>query len=279
MPSDMPVWTAWHSRELDDLLAHPDAPAGGTGPGFCAAPGPVIGDTIHHGLPDPGSPAAVYVWADIRLKACDQKLPLSDPPVEKLDTNTRKLAAVAYGEGSTANVFEEMAAIANVLVRQQTSRGYKSVADFISADKTFAFAAHDGNQRYGKLMKAEIKAINADAGMKAAVRAAENALSAEGKDYSNGAYFWDGADIKSNYSKHAKVLKGIRITDAKHRIYDIADKDVPGEEFWLDKDKKPTKRSRGKYKYAYESTAAWGGTIFWKYNADYLKAKGGKAYK
>lgn len=35
-----------------------------------------------------------------------------------LDDETRKLAAAAYGEGSTDNVFEEMAALASVLLRQ-----------------------------------------------------------------------------------------------------------------------------------------------------------------
>ncbi|MGZ3337507.1 MAG: hypothetical protein ACXVBV_19475 [Isosphaeraceae bacterium] len=31
--------------------------------------------------------------------------------------------------------------------------------------------------------------------------------------------------------------------------------------------------------HVYESTAAYGGTIFWKYNADFLKATGNKEYK
>lgn len=194
-----------------------------------------------------------------------------------LDDDHRALAAVAYGEGSTANVFEEMAAIANVLVRQQKARGYASISAFIRADKTFAFAAHDGNQRHDKLKAAKADAIAKDAGMSAAVRAAENALSATGTDYSNGAYFWDGADIKSNYAKHAKVRAGIHITDPKHNIYGIADKNVPDEVWWTDANGKKTKL-RGKWDYKYESTAGHGGTIFWKYNADFVKASGNKEY-
>jgi len=30
--------------------------------------------------------------------------------------------------------------------------------------------------------------------------------------------------------------------------------------------------------HVYESTAAYGGTIFWKYNADFLKATGNKEF-
>jgi hypothetical protein len=277
MPSDVPL-SAWQNRDPDDLLAHPDSPCGGTGPGFCAMPGPVIGDSLHWGLPHPGSPAAVYVWLDPTRPPAEQKAPASDPPLKALADDTRALAAVAYGEGSINNVFEEMAAIANVLVRQQKARGYKTVSGFIAANKTYAFAAHDGNQRYGRLMKAKLAAINADAGMKAAVKAAINALSDKGRDYANGGYFWDGADVKSNYAKHPKVLKGIHFTDEVHNIYKIANKDAPGEEFYRDKDNKPTKKSRGKWDYAYESTAAWGGTVFWKYNDDFLKATANKPH-
>lgn len=195
-----------------------------------------------------------------------------------LDDNTRLLAAVAYGEASTQNVFEEIAAIANVLVRQQKARGYASVKAFVAANKTYAFAAYDGNARYKQLMNASAKDIAADPnGMGAAVRAATNALSAAPTDYANGAYFWDGADIKSNYANHPKVADGIHFTDAKHNIYNIAEKNVPGEEWWRDTAGKKTKL-RGKWDYKYESTAAYGGTIFWKYNADFLKATGNKEY-
>jgi hypothetical protein len=36
------------------------------------------------------------------------------------------LAAIVYGESSTADVFEEMAALANVMVRQSKARGYNA---------------------------------------------------------------------------------------------------------------------------------------------------------
>lgn len=194
-----------------------------------------------------------------------------------LDEDTRILAATIYGEASTKDIFEEMAAIGNVLVRQQKARSYTSIGTFIKTDKTYAFAAHDGNGRYKKLMNATENDINKSWGMATAIRAARNALSPSGTDYSNGAFFWDGADIKSNYDRHPKVLAGIHIMDETHNIYDIKSKNVPGEQWWLDSKGKKTKL-RGKWSYKYESTAAYGGTIFWKYNADFLKATGNKEY-
>ncbi len=170
-----------------------------------------------------------------------------------------------------------MAAIASVLVRQQKSRSYSSAAAFIKANKTYAFAAHDGNGRYTRLMAAKESEIAKDEGMTSAVKAAKNALSTCGIDYSNGAYFWDGEDIKSNYENHPKVLAGIHITNPAHNIYKIDDKDMPDEEWWKDAKGNKTKL-RGTWKYKYESTAAYGGTIFWKYNEDFLKATGNKKY-
>lgn len=200
------------------------------------------------------------------------------PTPAAIDDDLRMLAATAYGEGSTANVYEEMAAIANVLVRQQVARGHAGIATFIRTDRTFAYAAHDGNARFERLRAATEDEIAADTGMSDAVRAARNALSPNPVDYSNGAYFWDGADIRSNYDRHPKVRGGIRFGDASHNIYGIDEKDVPGEEWWRNAAGQNT-RLRGRWDYKYESTAAYGGTIFWRYNPDFLQATGNRAHR
>jgi hypothetical protein len=55
---------------------------------------------------------------------------------DKLDAETRLLAAIVYGESSTADVFEEMAALANVMVRQSKARGYNTISAFTSKEKS-----------------------------------------------------------------------------------------------------------------------------------------------
>lgn len=204
--------------------------------------------------------------------------PPAKEPLIPLDDDTRYLAATAYGEASTKNDFDEVSGIANVLIRQSRARGFKSVASFIKKNKTFAFAAHDGNPRYSKFMAAKDAARAADAGMAAAIRAARSALSGlQATDPSSGAYFWDGADIKSDYETHKTVRAGFRFTKPAHNIYGIKAKDVPGENWWLDKDGKKTKL-RGKWTCKFESTAAHGGTIFWKYTAEFIDATGNTEY-
>ncbi len=117
-----------------------------------------------------------------------------------------------------------------------------------------------------------------------AYKAAHNALDG-GTDYSNGAFFWDGADIKTNYKNHFKVRHGIKIMDPSHNIYDLKDsirlviinknvvkKDAAGK-------KTTIVTEVGRYDHIYESTAAQGGTIFWKHNPEYMSLVKAKEYK
>lgn len=239
-------------------------------PGF-RQPGPQ-GVTLDADKPiDPGTSARTAM-----PPAAPSPPPAPVPP--PVDADTLQLAAVAYGESSSADVADEMLAIAKVMVRQAGLRGWKGVAAFIAGDKTFAYAGHDGNPRHAALLRATPAARRRNPGMKAALEAAEAALSGAGADPSNGAYFWDGSDLKANYAAHPKVVQGIRFTDPSHDIYKLGSNEVPGEEFWRDANGKKTK-SRGKWKHVWDSAAAQGGTVFWKYNDDYLKATGGKEFR
>lgn len=100
--------------------------------------------------------------------------------------------------------------------------------------------------------------VRADAGMNTAFAAAENALS-NGPDKSNGAWFWDGADIKFNDKKHFKVQQGIR--------------------FKVNRKVQHHKEELYRYDHVYESTAVYGDTIFWQHAPDYLKFTRAKEYK
>jgi hypothetical protein len=197
----------------------------------------------------------------------------------KYDAHTLLLAAVAYGEASDQDVFEEMAAIANVIVRQSKARG-ASLGTLLGPGSTFAFAASDGNRRAAAFRKASGAQRAKHPGMVSALKAATNAISG-GKDYSNGAYFWDGADLASNYDDHPKVKKGIKFTDATHNIYNVKETSVDVTTHWQINQggKLVDGKKRGSYTYTYESTAAYGGTVFWKYGKDFLDATGNKPYR
>lgn len=209
----------------------------------------------------------------------------SEKKTPELHTETRLLAAIAYGESSTKDDQDEMFALASVLVRQRDARGYKDIMSFATGENTFAFAVSDGNRRYADLMKASEKDIERHPGMKMAIAAAVNALEG-GVDKSHGAYFWDGADIKSNYKHHFKVRRGIKFTDPSHNIYGILDSTKLEIKYKTTKFRNAdtgkvsiTRVEVGRYDHQYDSTAAYGGTVFWKFNPQFLEVTHGWEFK
>jgi hypothetical protein len=204
--------------------------------------------------------------------------------MSQLDSNTRQLAAAAYGEASVANDSNEIGGIAFAIANRARAWGNKTVQQLFNADPNYSYAIVDGNKRYDMFMKASEETIEKNTGMKLALDWAKKALENKTTDPSNGAYWWDGADIKPNYSKHPKVKDGIHFGDPKHNIYNIKESSQ-GEItiYWKVRNKNTgeevNSKIRGSYSHVWISTAAYGGTIFWKYDSDYVKATGAKDYK
>lgn len=209
--------------------------------------------------------------------ACVSK---AEPPA--LDAQTRKLAAIAYGEASGANDADEIGGIAFAVANRARAWGHKTVDQLLLADPHYTYAASDGNARFAKLMKASAADLEKDRGMQTAVAMARKALAHAGPDPSNGAYWWDGLDFKTNYARHPKVRDGFRFGDAAHNIFELEETEKEVTEHWQVKNKAGQVvegRERGHYSCIWVSTAAHGKTIFWTHDADYLKATGGRAYK
>lgn len=244
-------------------------------PHDCRTPGPL-------GFNDHGDPNACCRMGDTPgpLGINDHAEPKNDSVVSYTEEEIL-LAATAYGEASLENVYEEMAGIASVIVRQSTARSV-SIKTLLGPANTYAFAASNGgNDRFKALKNADAAKRQSDAGMRDALKAARNALNG-GYDYSNGGYFWDGVDLKTNYAKHPKVTRGIRFADPKHNIFGVKEKEIPEVVVhWQHRDKHNNLvngKERGRYAHTFVSTAAHGKTVFWRYNDDFLQATGNKAY-
>ncbi|ALV05687.1 hypothetical protein [Roseateles depolymerans] len=199
-----------------------------------------------------------------------------------LDAQTRKLAAIAFGEASTANDPDEIGGIAWAVANRCRAWGGKTVDQLLTADPNYTYAVKDGNARYGQFMGATTAQIAADPGMKLAREWAENALASRGKDPSNGAYWWDGKDFKTNFKNHPKVKDGFRFGDPSHNIFGV--KEPVNDEtvtYWTAKKNGVlvNVKERGRYTAVWVSTAAHGSTIFWTHPQDYLTATGGKSYR
>ena len=95
--------------------------------------------------------------------------------------------------------------------------------------------------------------------------------------YSQKAYFWDGADIMKfdkkkypkNFNEHSAEW-GIYYTDSSHDIYGTGNKLYPGQRHPRDpassaENDHPPHNKISAFDHLLDSTAAYGGTIFWRY--------------
>lgn len=200
-----------------------------------------------------------------------------------IDYPTRKLASISYGEASGENNPLEIAAIAWAVANRARAWGQKSIDELLTADPNYTYVIQDGNPRFKRLMRASEREIASDPGMSIAVREAKNALTNKGTDPSNGAFWWDGLDFKTNFKNHPKVKDGFHITDPSQNIFNVKEVHQNRTVYWKIQDPKTNKeinaKVRGTYSHIWETTAAYGKTIFWKHGSDYLKATGSKPYK
>jgi hypothetical protein len=204
--------------------------------------------------------------------------------MSEVDFNIRKLAAIAYGEASTLNDPDEIAAIAFAVANRARAWGGKTVTQLIAADPNYTYAVNGKNVRYERFMKIiSVADIKKDPGMNIALQAAVRAWANEGPDPSNGAFWWDGVDFKTNFGGHPKVSDGFRFGEASHNIFGVVENRVEVTIFWKVRNKRTglqvSSKMRGKYSCVWLSTAAHGKSIFWIHDPEYLATSGGKAYR
>jgi RHS repeat-associated protein len=154
-----------------------------------------------------------------------------------------KLVKTIYSEGSSTR--EEAAGITSVLENRAVLEG-TSVVDQASYSKGVYGASEAGLKKYdNKLANQEWKE-NANAGV-------IDALTSD-KDYSNGAYFWDGQDFNGANTNHGgynkRYLAGFIFTDSTHDLWNQGNYKVNGS------------NDIGKWFHKYKSTAALGNTTF-----------------
>jgi hypothetical protein len=201
----------------------------------------------------------------------------------EINSEVRLLAAVAYGEASTDDNSEEVLGIAYAVANRARAWGEKKISDLLKSDRNYTYAANGTNTRFNLLMASSPKAINKSLPMRAAINSAINALNRKGHDPSNGAYWWDGIDLKLKKQVNPRIAYGFKYGAQEHNIFDMQQITKTVIIHWRVINKKTGETvdgaERGRYDAIYVSTAACGKTIFWRYNLDYVKATGAKEYK
>ena len=166
------------------------------------------------------------------------------------------LAAIVYGEASINATFEEKAAIANAIIRKRNAYHLATVNQLIKKFPNFSAAVASKNIRYRLALCADITVEYPEI-----ADAVSNALDPNGIDYANGACFWDGKDLLTLGSKQHHYGWGYTFTDPSHNVYNLTPPPPKNEEDEF-----------GFYDYILESTAGYGGTVFWKYTQEFITA-------
>lgn len=98
-------------------------------------------------------------------------------------------------------------------------------------------------------------------GVELAYKASRNALN-DGTDYSNGACFWDGVDLKVNGENAYRYKARFKLANKNHNVLSVIEP--------------PPLQRRGKnnkyFEYTYISRSGINKTIFWKYTKEALEA-------
>jgi hypothetical protein len=140
------------------------------------------------------------------------------------------LAAIVYGEASIDNDMNEMYAIASAtmnMVRAHTKyslyfKKYENMFEFFQSKiyHDYSKALKNGNTRFRLIMCSG----KMDERFDMAYQAARNALY-NGHDYSNGACWWDGYDLKTEGSLHYryKSPRGFRFSSPEHNLFSVND--------------------------------------------------------
>lgn len=173
------------------------------------------------------------------------------------------MTAALYGEG-TENL-DEMQAIGDVIMNRAEILGTDMVTEIT------AYGQVNGYNSSSQSKTVEGRNSNENSKLVMARQSALTTILGISRGKSNGAYFWDGADIVSN--EHSNNW-GIHYTEAEHDIYNTGDKRKDAITVYYDNG-----NFRAKYDHKLDSTAAFGGTIFWKKSPDFKKASNRKEYE
>ena len=169
------------------------------------------------------------------------------------------ITAALYGEG-TENL-DEMQAIGDAIMNRVEFMGTCARVEIMAKDQV------NGYNETSKAVTSNGRTSNENSKLNTARNAAITTILGTSRGKSNGAYYWDGDDITYNSHRYW----GIHYTVPSHDIYGTGDTTGgPYQNYNRDENNRPT-TLRGTTNYILDSTAAFGGTIFWKKSDEYIR--------
>jgi Domain of unknown function (DUF4280) len=194
----------------------------------------------------------IEVFGGIKLLKDDKGNPVY------IDT-FKHLASTLYAEGSST--WEEAAGIFSVLKNRAVSDN-TSTMEQANYNKGVYGASKEGLAKYSSKNVSESLKKNANKGVILGFRTS--------KDYSNGAYYWDGKDFLKGGGHIERYTPGYKFTNASHDLWGQGDNLKHGKNtFKMGK----TKTIEKSWDYKYESTGVEGNTTFSKLTEEWSNAQ------
>lgn len=180
-------------------------------------------------------------------------------------TDFEIMTAALYGETKeTSYTLEEMQAIGDVIMNRADIMK-TSASDEIKAPGQVN--GYYNNDSQGVTSRG--RTSNENERLNTARNATITTMLGTSRGMSNGAYYWDGADIVYNWNTHN--TEGIHYTNSSHDIYKTGDTTGgPYINYWIYTDGRDPVL-RGTCNQKYDSTTTYGGTIFWKKSDEYIR--------
>lgn len=170
---------------------------------------------------------------------------------------------------------KEMIAIAQVLLRRAGVLGYAGLAGYFASRDALRLGVHRTHPRFIAFESATEAERAAHPGMNRALACARRVLQGNVPDFTRGAWFWEGASLRQGGLRHPRRQAGIRFTQPGHNLYHLHDARRSASP------NSPALQTRAEREaqIAFESTAAWGASIFFRHPAAWLRAHGVQPWK
>lgn len=202
--------------------------------------------------------------------AASQSVAIAQTP--KTDATT--LGGYLYA--ITGGVHEkELIAIAQVILRRASVQGYAGLAAYFTSRDALQLGIQRNHPRLLAFESASISERTAHPGMLRAIDSARKVLQGNVPDLTRGAWFWEGPSLRQGGIRHPRFLAGIRFTQPSHNLYHLPD----ASRSMLLRTQQVETRAQRDALIAFETTAAWGSSTFFRHPLAWLRANGIQPWK
>jgi len=170
---------------------------------------------------------------------------------------------------------KEMIAIAQIVLRRAGILDYAGLTGYFASRDAQQLGSRPNPQRLLAFQSASLAERAAHPGMYRALGCARRALGGTAPDFARGAWFWESATLRIGGARHPRRQAGILFMEPSHNLYHLPD----ARRSTALRGERLETRAKRNAAIAFETTAAWGSSIFFRHPNAWLRANGVQSWK